>query len=176
MRWIALLRGINVGGHNKVPMADLRAGLAAAGYADVATYVQSGNVVLTADHDEAAICAGVAAVVRDVAGVDVPVRARTAEELEAVVALDPHGSVADDLSRSVVAFLPAPLDAERVAALEGRDWGEERLAVDGRELHLWLPGGLQRSPLAIAVGRTAPEATVRNRRTVLKLDGLARSR
>ena len=89
-RFVALLRGINVGGHRKVPMARLREVLGEAGFADVATYLQSGNAVVTApDTDPQAVASHIEQAIAAAFGFDVDVLVRSGAELDAVIAANP---------------------------------------------------------------------------------------
>jgi uncharacterized protein (DUF1697 family) len=170
--YVALLRGINVGRHRRIGMADLRRALEALGYEGVRTLGQSGNVVLDAPSE--------AAVARDVAkaaGMDLEVVVRTPRQLAAVVDRDPFGDVADDPRLYLVHFLSGKPSAAAVKALRDADVGEERFTAHGRELYTWHPGGQQRSPLAKLVAGADLGVTVTNRNwnTVTKLLELARA-
>jgi uncharacterized protein (DUF1697 family) len=165
----ALLRGVNLGARNRVPMAALRELLVARGHADVATYLQSGNVVLRSALEPAALAARLRAEIADGLGVDVPVVVRTHAELAAVVALDPLAAVASDPRRLQVSFLPADPDPAAVERLLAADVAPEQVVVAGREVYAWHPEGLQRSPLAGLLARALPEATARNWNTVTRL-------
>ena len=84
--FVILLRGINVGGHNKVPMAELKEALAAAGFDDVVTYIQSGNVLAdVGDRNEAAVVADVESVMQDHFGLNIPTVARPAADWAAIL-------------------------------------------------------------------------------------------
>lgn len=168
---VLMLRGINVGGRHKVPMADLRALLTDAGYGDVRTYVQSGNVVLSSALDPGALQDAAAALIEERFGFPVPVVVRSAEQLAAVVARDPLGEVADNPKLHQVTFLsdaPAPAAAQRLERLAAEG---EAIAFQEREIHTWHPDGIARSKLATALG--APwlgvTATSRNWTTVGRL-------
>lgn len=170
MRFVVLLRGVNLGPSNRVRMPDLRAALEEAGFADVRTVLQSGNVVAGHDGDSAAVGDGVRTVLRDAFGVDVGVVVRDEDELRAIVADDPLADVATDGSRRFFVFcseIPDP-------ALLPEATAPERLVVRGRELHLWCPDGVRESRLMTALGRRppAPVTTFRNGNTVQKLAGL----
>ena len=104
-----MLRGINLGPNRRVPMAELRALLTDAGYEDVRTYVQSGNIVLRSSQPVARLERDVAGLLHDRFGFEVPVVGRTAAQLAKVVARNPLGDVADDPKRYQVSFLSAPL-------------------------------------------------------------------
>jgi uncharacterized protein (DUF1697 family) len=145
-RWVALLRGINVGKARQVGMPRLAEVLTAAGYGDVRTHLRSGNVLLTSPLGEEELAAALAGIIEAEFGFAVPVVLRTGAELAAVLTHDPLGPSVTDPSRYSVTFLPAPPDPARVAVLPPPDGGEH--AVHGRELYLWLPEGMARSPMA----------------------------
>jgi uncharacterized protein (DUF1697 family) len=174
-RYIVLLRGINVGGHRRVPMADLRALLAGLGYEGVRTHLQSGNVVLESKVSPQQVRRAVEQGIVDALGVDVEVFVRTRDELADVIARDPLGHVADDPSRYLVSFLSAEPDPARVREAEAVDVGPERFVVSGRELYAWHPDGVHASKLAkvLSERRLGVTATARNWNTVTKLLALA---
>lgn len=144
-RYVALLRGINVGKARQVDMPRLRAALTALGYADVRTHLRSGNVLLDSALAEQELARELAEAIEEHAGFAVPVVLRTAAELAGVLARDPLGERATDPARYSVTFLPAAPAPELVAELPPADGGE--YVVDGRELFLWMPDGMARSPL-----------------------------
>jgi uncharacterized protein (DUF1697 family) len=170
-RYALLLRGINVGRAHRIAMADLRALLEAEGHAEVRTLLQSGNVVLDARQPAAELARAVELALERRFGFPVPVVVRTAEELLAVVAADPLGSVATDPSRYVVFFTDGEVPAGVVELLGSTDPGDDAFAVAGRELYLWCPHGQLSSPLAAALAkhRGGPVGTARNWNTVLKV-------
>ena len=174
--WVALLRGVNVGGKHRLPMADLRAALAELGFEDVATYVQSGNVVFRSPKRSAAkLGEEVADTVESLRGFRVPVLVLSAQALERAAAACPYAA-APDPTRVQLAFLwskPKRPDLEGLRALATKT---EAFELDGDVLHLHAPDGIGRSKLAAQVERKlGVEATVRNLRTVTKLLGLAAS-
>ena len=168
-----MLRGINLGPSRRVPMAELRALLRDAGYADVRTYVQSGNVVLesTAKADE--LEGEAAALISKRFGFEVPVLVRTRRQLAAVVKLNPLGDVAVNPKRYQVSFLSAKPAAAVVKALEEAATDDERVVCHGREIYAWHPEGVARSKLwnALAGKGLGPgvTATARNWITVTTL-------
>jgi uncharacterized protein (DUF1697 family) len=175
-RQIALLRGINVGGHRKVPMARLRELMAELGYEDVRTYVQSGNVVFTGpDASPEKAARRIEKALGETFGFDVAVIVRSRDELAAVVAADPFGAVADDPARYIVIFLAEEADPERLADVDPAAFAPEAFALGDREVYLWLPGGMQASRLIKVVSekRLRAVATARNWRTVERLLALA---
>jgi uncharacterized protein (DUF1697 family) len=170
-RQVALLRGVNVGPTTKVGMAPLREVFAELGFTDVKTYVNSGNVVF--DGRKASV-AKVEAAIAAMCGWDVPVVLRTQAELGAVLERDPLGEVANNASRYLVLFADGTVDPAKAADLDPDALAPEAFAIHGREAYLWLPNGVQRSPLAKAIDekRFGVRLTGRNFRTVEKLASL----
>jgi uncharacterized protein (DUF1697 family) len=170
-RQIALLRGINVGRTTKVGMAPLRELFAELGHTDIKTYINSGNVVF----DGPKVAVGkVEAALAERFGFAIPVVVRTRDEIAAVVAADPLGDVASNASRYMVVFSGGgPIDASRA---EGVQTGAgESYKILGAEGYLWLPDGVQSSPLARTFNekRFGVTLTSRNWRTCEKLLALA---
>ena len=157
-------------------MEALRELLGSEGYEDVRTYLQSGNVVLESSLAPARLEATLERQLAVGLGFDVDVFVRTPAELADVLARAPFGSDVTDPSRYLVTFLRAPLAAERVAQLTALDLAPERLAVKGRELYSWHPGGVGRSELAkqLSDRGLGATATTRNRNTLERLLALAR--
>ena len=175
---IALLRGINLGAHNRVPMAELRAHLTSLGYGDVRTLLQSGNVVLDADVSPERLAADLEHELAGSFGVRSPVVVRTCEELAAVVTLDPLRKVVDNDKLYQVSFLSAEPPPEALQRLEASDPAPERFVHAGREIYAWHPGGIHSSPLArlLSDKRLGVVATARNWSTTVKLLALAGER
>jgi uncharacterized protein (DUF1697 family) len=177
MRHIALLRGINLGAHNRVSMPELREVLRRAGFEEVQTYLQSGNVVLAGDDPPEQVAARCRrAITRDL-DLEIEVLARTRDELAGVVERNPLAQVATDPKRYQVSFLERALDAELLAQLQELAAAPERLVAIGRELYAWHPRGVARSKLwaRLADRRLGVAATSRNWTTVTKLLELADS-
>jgi uncharacterized protein (DUF1697 family) len=168
---VALLRGVNVGGGNRLPMADLRATVDRLGYSDVSTVLQSGNIVFRSGDDEATIVRRLGAAVADRHGLAVPVVVRTGAEMSAVLERHPdrHGAIEATLLH--VAFLDRPPPPDALGEVATDRWGRDRWTVDGRELFLTYPNGSGRSPMTIDVFERAwgVTATARNLNTVAKL-------
>lgn len=167
-RWLVLLRGVNVGGRHPVAMAALRELFERElGCTEVATYIQSGNLVCYGP--SAMAPEQVAAAIERHFGFAVPVAMRGREELRAMATANPFA--ADPADQLHVVFLAAPLADAVLEKLKSRRAGEEQIAAIGRELFLQLPHGFGRSKLAL--GCTAPgvpgDPTVRNWKTVLQL-------
>jgi uncharacterized protein (DUF1697 family) len=170
-RHVVLLRGVNLGLRNRVAMPKLREALEEAGFDDVQTYLQSGNVVLSSRLTPAKLAEKSKRVVTDGFGLDVDVLVRSKAQLAAIVKLDPLGSVAKDPKRYQVTFLAAKPKREVVERLEALAAGKERLAAHGRELYAWHPNGVGRSKLAagLAAKSLGVAATARNWATVTAL-------
>ena len=132
-RYVALLRGINVGGKNLISMADLRLVLEDAGYAAVQTYIQSGNVLFETDDPRAGLEASIEALLADRLGCPVLVVVRSHRQLANVVASAPTGFGADrDTHLSDVVFLKAPLtSAQAMRAVSLRDGVDRAWAGTG---------------------------------------------
>jgi uncharacterized protein (DUF1697 family) len=172
-----MLRGINLGAARRVPMADLRVLFGDAGYEDVQTYVQSGNVVLSSPAAAAALEREAAALISERFGFEVPVIVRSAAQLAAVVKRNPLGEDATrDPKRYQVSFLSTKLAAEKVAALAASATDAERFAAHGLELYSWHPDGVARSKLAngLAAKGLGVTVTARNWTTVTTLLEMAR--
>jgi uncharacterized protein (DUF1697 family) len=170
---IALLRGVNVGGHNKLPMAHLRAIAADAGFTEVRTYIQSGNLVASTLLDPESAGDALAGAIRAATGLTVPVIARTVQQWSELIAANPFPSAVDPGRHVHVVVLPAPATAV-VRGFDGSPFAPEEVVVAGSEVYLHLPDGMGRSKLAIAVNRIPEVAagTARNWNTVLRLASL----
>jgi uncharacterized protein (DUF1697 family) len=175
MVYVALLRGINVGGKAMVPMAALRQTFASVGCEDVVTYIQSGNVVLRsplpADKLQAALEAAAAARF----GFEPAVMLRTADEMATVVAGNPYAGA--DEKHLHVGFLHAAPDAATEQCVGAIDCHPEEVTVVGRDLYLRLPNGMGRAALPVKLERCLRPSpvTVRNWRTVTKLVELTKA-
>ena len=170
-REVALLRGINLGPRNRIAMPALRQLLTNAGFDDVQTYVQSGNVVLSTDFAPAELERECERLIAGEFGLEIDVVARTHDELAEVVERNPFGEIATNPKRYQVSFLSEELDPARVDALAASATGSERLVALGRELYAWHPEGVARSKLwgALAGSGLGVKATARNWTTVTTL-------
>jgi uncharacterized protein (DUF1697 family) len=176
--WVGLLRGINVGGKNLLPMTDLTRLFEAAGCAGVQTYIQSGNVLFTASRARAEKLPGlIASGIADRFGYRVPVLLRTAAELGETIRQNPFLEAGAPENRLHVLFLANQPDAGRVAALDPLRSPPDAYAVRGREIYLQCPNGVGRTKLTNAYfdSGLATISTGRNWRTVLKLFELAQA-
>lgn len=171
-RSVLLLRAVNVGGHNSVPMAQLRELLTVeTDLSGVSTYIASGNVICDEPADAAASCARVREVIAAEFSVDTPVIHRTHRELAASAAAQPFADGAEKLVHAM--FLESDPVSGVVEALESRLVPGERIALIGRR-DLWInyaDGGVRSTKLTKAVlDRTLGTAgTARNLRTIRTL-------
>src|SRR6516164_5054482 len=130
-RYVALLRGVNVGGHNRLPMPALKRVCEDLGYADVVTYIQSGNVVLrTPTRSAVAVERALAAAIERELALTVTVLARTANDLATIVRGNPFPKA--EPNRLHVVFLDAKPSAARARSLEAFDAGSDEVKVRGR--------------------------------------------
>jgi len=171
--WVALLRAVNLGSRNRVPMPELRARLEAAGHRSVRTYIASGNVLLeTRSRSRDAVARELERAIADAFGVGTTVILRTPDELAAVVAGHPFGR---DTARTHVSFLAARPAPEAVERLTAADRGPDRVELAGADVYLRYANGVQGSRLSAAKLERllGVRGTVRNWRTVEKLAELA---
>jgi uncharacterized protein (DUF1697 family) len=167
--WIALLRAVNVGGRNRVPMAELRRVFEDAGGESVRTYIQSGNVVFEHGAPDAAT---LEAAVADAFGVQSAIVLRTARQLRRLVGAHPFGA---DTSNSVVAFLAEKPGRAVVRGLSTLDIAPDRFEVVGPDVVLHYPNGYAGARLTAALleKHLGVAATARNWRTVSRLAELS---
>ncbi len=179
---VALLRGINLAGRNKVPMADLREAVTSLGHTGVTTYIQSGNVLFsTAETDSATLAAALESAIEDRFGIWSSVVVLAREDLARILRANPYADEPDH-RRVHVVFLsaePPPGLLGRIAAAQAASQAKgsrDAVTALGRALYLHTPGGYGTSDLAQAVLRIVsardgkgPAATARNWATASKL-------
>jgi uncharacterized protein (DUF1697 family) len=181
MRYVALLRGINVGTARRIAMSDLRALLAQLGFTEVRTLLNSGNAVFSAAKGEPRKTADrIARALEAEKGISVSVMVLTSLELAAITAANTLLEIADTPSRLLVGILRDRADADRLADIAKADWGDERIALGGknasagRAVYMWMPAGVIDSRLNAAVAKALGDrVTARNWATMLKLQALA---
>lgn len=174
--FIVLLRGINVGGKSKLPMAKLVEVLESSGFAHVRTYIQSGNVVLRSRSSSSShVAKDVRSALARECGIEPEVMALTTAELENAINANPFPHATEDPQSLHFFFLassPEELDDE---ALEAKRSESERYAIVGNIFYLFAPDGIGRSKLAASVERlVGVPVTARNWRTVNTIMEMAR--
>ena len=173
---VALLRGINVGGRNQLPMKELAAMFVDVGCDDVRTYIQSGNVLFrmepTLGEDIPSL---ISASILSRFGYRIPVVTRTAQELQEIVRSNPFVQAGAEADKLHVVFLAELPDNGHVETLDPNRSPADEFAVVGREVYLHCPNGLARTKLTNSYfdSRLSTTSTMRNWRTVLKLLELA---
>jgi uncharacterized protein (DUF1697 family) len=173
--YAALLRGINVGRHKRIGMADLRALVEGLGHESVKTHLQSGNVVFASPkRRDAALAAAIETAIAAELGMDVSVMVRRSDELAAVMDAAPYGGRTSDHKQLHVAFLSEKPGAAAVKGFGIEEFAPDEMTVIGREAYLLYPEGQARTKLTNAVieKRLGVRATSRNWRTVEALADL----
>lgn len=178
--YIALLRGINVGGHRKIKMTELKQTLEAIGLSRVQTYIQSGNVLFESTEEEGPLRKRIEQGIEDAFGFPVDVVLRTSAELRRTAASYPfspeeiaEAEASSQTESLYVAFLPEEPSPEARERLERACEGGDRFHIDGREIYLLFRNSVRNSKLSGSLQRLGTSATVRNGKTVGKLVALA---
>lgn len=171
---IALLRGINVGKHNRIKMADLRAGFEQLGHTEVATHLQSGNVIfrpVDPGVSRPALSESLASMLLELFGISSPVILRTGEEIADALLRSPYADAEEDLALLHLLLLDRQPDAPKVASLDIDCGAPDRFSVQGGDIAVWYPNGSARSKLTIGFFEKAlgVVGTARNHRTLLAL-------
>jgi uncharacterized protein (DUF1697 family) len=174
-RHVVLLRGINIGPRNRVAMPALREALEEAGFTEVQTYLQSGNVVVESRAKPETVRRKIEQLIKERFGLEIAVVVRTRAELAAVVKRNPHAKVATNPKTYQVTFLEQKLPAKTVRELEEAAAEDELVVVSGREVYAWHPQTVARSKLwaKLAGQGLGVTATSRNWTTVEALLELA---
>ncbi|MEU3183674.1 DUF1697 domain-containing protein [Streptomyces sp. NPDC006923] len=172
--YAVLLRGINVSGHKRIPMGELRALLSEQGHGAVRTYLQSGNAVFTSESDdEKALTTALERAIEQRFGFSVECLVRGGDYLRAVAEACPFPAASLEARQLHVTYFSAPVDPGRLARLDQAGYLPEEFRLGDRALYLYAPDGLGRSRLAGALARPAlfngVTATTRNWNTVTKL-------
>ncbi|GKQ55437.1 DUF1697 domain-containing protein [Bradyrhizobium sp. Ce-3] len=165
-RYVALLRAVNVGGTGKLPMTELKAMCLDAGFADVQTYIASGNVVFSSRLGAAKVKAALEQRLQAYAGKPVGVAVRSAEEIAAVVKANPFPKAPPNFTVAIFLDEPPPKDA--LKHVKGQQ--DEQLKLGKREIYVAYGSGMGRSKLKIPA---AAKGTARNLNTIAKLAELA---
>lgn len=176
MKYVALLRGINVGGKNMIKMPELKQAFISIGMQDVSTYIQSGNVLFSSDKDEKELKPELEAVIQKFFGLDIPVILRSIPELKKIKADIPFSEAEiSEIGSSVegeVLYLflfaetPSQKDIERISVHKE---GSDRFEIKGRDMYVLFDKTIRNSKLAGVLQKTEVSVTSRNMKTVNKL-------
>jgi uncharacterized protein (DUF1697 family) len=169
--YVAMLRGINVGGHKKVPMKDLALVAEGVGANDVRTYIQSGNLVLSSSLSAAPLTQALEAAIATRFGFAVPVQLRTKAQLSHVAVGNPFLKKGLDEATLHVTFLDAAPKKSAIDAISELAFAPDTLVVAGREIYLSCPEGYGNTKLhnGFFEKRLKVGATTRNWKTVVTL-------
>jgi len=175
-QYIALLRGINVGGKNKIKMADLREALSNVGFTNVQTYIQSGNILLESNEDEATLRTLIEHTIEQEFALSIKTVIRTSEQLKQIVENCPFSeeqiALVEANSEKESLYVAMLLDEphiERIEKLNRLDFGADQYSVVGRDVYLLFDHSIRNSKLAIQVEKLGQLITTRNWKTINKL-------
>lgn len=174
--WIALLRGINVGGHNKLPMQDLRDLLGDLGCADIKTYIQSGNAVFNSTKQPTTLATDICAGIEGQFGFAPGVQVFSLADYGSILDANPFPEAVSEPKTLHVSFLAEPAATADLVTLESLRSGGEEFRLAERAFYLHAPDGIGRSKLAAKVESSlGVPSTSRNWRSALKIAELAES-
>lgn len=180
MKYVAFFRGINVGGKNKVKMADLRQLFADCGFQEVKTYIQSGNVIFTSDQSETVLREMIAQAFTERFGFQSTVILRSAAELTAITADFPFteaeiaqaNAAAPEVEHMYIYFANEALDTAALDKICQDYEGPDQLRAGERELYLLCQESVRNSKLATALTKLPVPLTARNQKTLRKIHEL----
>lgn len=168
--YVALLRGINVGGHNKIKMAELREVLEKAGCKQVQTYIQSGNVILASDLDADSLQDLIEKEINSAFGLNIPVIIRSGADFTAILRQCPYDEASlqegESIHVSMLSGIPTAEGMERLAAV---DRGIDEYTIIGPDLYMLIRNKFNESKLADSLNKLGTPGTVRNWKTMNKL-------
>lgn len=173
-KYIVLLRGINVGGHNKLPMADLRTLLTSNGYTNVSTYIQSGNILLTSTKEHYCISKHIKELINKAFGYNIPVLTLSVSELKSCFENNPFLNNVEDIKFLHVTFLDNVPETTTLDALNINVYNNDEFKIKGRFVYLHTPDGFSKTKFSNTQfeKQLSTTATTRNWRTVSKLISL----
>ncbi|PEZ04131.1 cytoplasmic protein [Bacillus sp. AFS018417] len=174
--YIALLRGINVSGHNKVKMVELRHMLETMGLSRVQTYIQTGNILFESAEDTASLRFRIEDEIRKTFGISITVVLRTSTEFEAIIEHCPYTDVALGKGESVhVSILTEEPQQKVVELLLGSERDNDEYYIHGREIYFLFRQSILDSKLAKNLQKLGNTATTRNWNTINKLAALLKA-
>jgi uncharacterized protein (DUF1697 family) len=173
--WIVLLRGINVGGNNIVRMKDLCAHLTDAGYSNVRSYIQSGNIAFESDETKSSqICRSVQNCITDNFGFSPQIMALSAHKMRKIIKDNPYPEAVDEPKNLHVCFLAKPAKTADIATLDAVKTAQEHYKLTNSAVYMHLPEGIWSSKLATKLEKcVGVPMTVRNWRSTVKTLELA---
>lgn len=180
--YIALLRGINVGGHNKIKMVDLRKTFESMGLLHVKTYIQSGNVLFESSEEESLLCRQIERAIDKEYAISLSVVLRTAEQWEQIIINCPFTEAelkeaegSTEAETFYVVLMPELPSKEHVEQLMGLQNQKECIQFNGRDAYLLLHDSIRHSKLANQFNKLNVPTTVRNWKTMNKLNDLVKA-
>ena len=179
-KYIALLRGINVGGKNIIKMADLKKELSVLGLQQVETYIQSGNVLFESEKKENVLQKEIEQMIHEKFGFQVPVVLRNLQEMNKIVAQCPYSEHEVETAKSqtdrevfyLIFFDEAPSE-EELERFTNTKSSRESFQLIGKNMYLLLNDGVRFAKISVALQKTKNTHTIRNWKTVNKLMELA---
>lgn len=176
--YIVLLRGINVGGHNKLPMANLRALLNDNGYTDVATYIQSGNILLSSANTSSEISTHIEQLLKEQFNYNIPVITISTEELQLCFLENPFLKKVKDIKFLHVTFLDSESEISDTEELYINTYKNDEFQINGKYVYLYTPDGFAKTKFSNQQfeKQLKTKATTRNWRTVTKLMELSENK
>lgn len=171
-RFVVLLRGVNVGKGNRVPMAHFKQALEQIGYADVVTLLNSGNAIFSSSSKSIAKhITAIAGILNEQFDVTTPVVVKTAAQFHSIVDNNPVQVPETDHSKFLVAFAQADASIAELPELLPQSQSSDELKITATAAYLYCPGGILQSKTAAAlIGKAGRNVTTRNWATVLKIN------
>jgi uncharacterized protein (DUF1697 family) len=177
--YIAILRGINVSGHNKMPMKELKTVLEGLSFENITTYIQSGNVIFTSpEKNEGKLITKIQAVIAEKFGFKVPVVIRTDKEFAAALNNNPFLKEKDiDAEKLHITFLADKPAKENIEKANTYNYEPDRFIISGREVYVYCPNGYGNTKInnTFFENKLKVTATTRNLKTVKELVRMAES-
>ena len=170
-KYIVLLRGINVGGNNKLPMAELRTLLTTNGYENVVTYIQSGNIILDSTKSVEKTNEHIKLLIKQQFDYDIPVLTLTSEDIKKCFSENPYLKIEDNIKNLHVTFLKNIPENNLVTTLVINSTNNDTYSISGKTIYLHTPDGYQKTKFSNSQfeKKLKTQATTRNWRTTTKL-------